>query len=316
MGAAVYFMLIPIIRDIFERDELDQDTWNRQHVRWTRLRDSSGLFRSAERWIRAIAKIVQRRLPWIVESKCASTRLGQLLQTTQRLVLGNPTSLNNAVRIRTHDQPWASEEVVATAILLGLWGGAFSVIVLLNLFTWPWLVVIGSSVSIGCYRFWIIRFVKEAQQRRQAVRHLLPHAIDAIAMIMSSGGTFYAGMEVVTADFPSHPLSQELKRLRNNLERGQSMRDALQDAAQTICLPEFDEMVRVLSRVHGHGIPGAENFRRLAKQLRITHLRHMEEGVGRAEASMSLPTLLVLVACMLVCCAPFLLGIMENEVLK
>jgi Flp pilus assembly protein TadB len=137
--------------------------------------------------------------------------------------------------------------------------------------------------------------------------------MDSIAMVMSSGGTFRAGMDSVIRDFPEHPLCQEFIRLRNELDRGQVMTEALQTIASSICLPEFDEMVRVLARVHQHGTPGSEAFVRLAKQLRISHLRHLEEEVGRAEATMALPTMLVMASCMVIAVAPFILSILKSS---
>ena len=88
---------------------------------------------------------------------------------------------------------------------------------------------------------------------------------------------------------------------------------ALETAALSICLPEFDELVRVLGRVQEHGVPAAENFTRMAKQLRSLQLRYMEEAVGRAEASMAMPTMLVMLACMIVSAAPFILSIMQSD---
>lgn len=64
--------------------------------------------------------------------------------------------------------------------------------------------------------------------------------------------------------------------------------------------------------MHEHGAPAAEQIGKLAKQLRFIQLRHLEEKVGRSEATIVLPAFLVLVACMLVATAPFVLGFIDR----
>ncbi len=86
--------------------------------------------------------------------------------------------------------------------------------------------------------------------------------------------------------------------------------------AETISLPEFHELVRVLSRIHQHGVPAAESFGRLAKQLRVNQLRFMEEEIGKAEATMALPTMLVLLAAMMVSAAPFVLSLSLSDLIN
>lgn len=83
--------------------------------------------------------------------------------------------------------------------------------------------------------------------------------------------------------------------------------------SKAICLPEFDDVTRILLRIHDHGAPSSESFIRLSKQMRLAHLRRMEEQVGQAESKIALPTMLVLFSCMLICLAPFIFAFTESN---
>lgn len=313
VGISVFTALAPLVHAIACPRSIDVDRWHREHARWTRLRAASKLFRKAERTVVGIAYILERRAPWMFTSTLDTHGLKRVLAIIGATIFGRTGALDEAVRIRSTQQPWAASEVVATATIIAFISALSTGIVVSDLFAGFWLAGIAIAFGLGCYRFWIWRFIVQAHLRRRTIRRFLPHAIDSIAMVMNSGDPFGVGLDTVIRDFPNHPLSEEFLRLRNDLERGQTMHAALDARAQAICLPEFDEMVRVLGRVHEHGVPAAENFNRLAKQLRATHLRHMEEEVGRAEAALSFPTLCVMTACMIVALAPFVMSILQSN---
>jgi len=316
VGLATLTATAPLVNAVLNPKHMHIDNWHRAQGRWQRLRERSSLFRAGDRWIAGLGNLLERRLPWLVCPPVATDPATRILSRATEIVFGRAKPLNEAVRIRANDQPWATGEVLATAMMVATVATVFTGLITCDIFSTQRVVVIACVVWLATYRLWIWYFVSQSELRRRAIRRFLPHAMDSIAMVMTSGDPFRSGLETVIQDFPGHPLSQEFGRLRNNLERGQVMHAALSDAAQAICLPEFDEMVRVLGRVHEHGVPASENFTRLAKQLRATHLRHLEEEVGRAEAAMSLPIMLVMLACMIVAAAPFVLSMLQSDLLR
>ncbi len=315
-GSAVFTALAPVVQAIACPRNIDIDGWHREQARWTRLRSSSTLFRKGERYIVGIAKIIEHRFPWLIALPVKPSGIERLITIGVAVVFGRTSSLDEAVRIRSTQQPWSVSEVVATSLILAFTSALASALVISDFCSGVWLAGFSMSIGLGSYRFWTWRFAIQSHLRRRIIRRFLPHAIDSIAMVMNSGDPFGVGLDTVIRDFPNHPLSEEFLRLRNDLERGQTMHSALESRSLAICLPEFDEMVRVLGRVHEHGVPASENFNRLAKQLRATHLRHMEEEVGRAEASLSFPTICVMTACMIVAIAPFVMSILQSDLLQ
>jgi Flp pilus assembly protein TadB len=252
--------------------------------------------------------VIQR---FLKQDEKSRTTAGSLRHLVQTICLGNSREIEKATEIRALEHPWKPAEFVATGLIVASASAIASTIIMLRSVTGVWLVIFTFAVFFATYRIWLRRFVQQAKAKQQRVLQLLPHAVDTITMVMQSGGTFLAGIESVIRDFPTHPLSLELQRMRNRLNRGQTMREAIELTARSIRLPEFDDVARILSRIHQHGASSTDSFARLSKQMRLAHLRRMEEQVGQAESKMSLPTMLILFSCMLVCLGPFLLAVSE-----
>jgi Flp pilus assembly protein TadB len=308
-GVATFLALSPIVRAIISPKSLDHDNWHRCQPRWQRLRETSELFRSLERWIVGTGYLIERHLPWFLQLPESPTGFLRLATYVFSLVFGKPKNLNQAIRVLNTVQPWSAGEVVACAWFLSAFTTALVTVSVLRTYSPMVCVVIAVISWMVSQRLIIQLFLGKAQQRRATIRKLLPHAMDTISMVVSSGDPFRIGLDTFIRDFADHPLSQEFQRLRSNLDRGQTMKESLAAVAFNVCLPEFDEMARVMGQMHTHGAPAAENFTRLAKTLRTVQLRNMEEEVGKSESQMALPMMMVLLSCILVAVAPFLLTI-------
>lgn len=289
----------------------DAEAYDKRQLRYRLLRQSSVVFEYGEVVIASMASTLEGRLSWVWGTQAATRLPGRLSQLLAKMILGNFREISRATDIRSIEQPWRPAELAAAGVLVGCVGAITTTLLMFRsvsggtLFA---LAVIGFAVA---QRLWIGRFIRRAKLRQQSVLRLLPHAVDTITMVMQAGGTFLLGLESVAKDFPGHPLSMELLRMRSRLGRGQTMRESIELTARAISLPEFDDVARILTRIHDHGAPSTDSFARLAKQMRVAHLRRMEEQVGKAESKMSLPTMLVLFSCMLVCLGPFLLTVSE-----
>ncbi|MDX1930541.1 MAG: type II secretion system F family protein [Pirellulaceae bacterium] len=316
MAGATYLAIHFLLKLVFDLDNCRLEQWHREEPRWNCLRQVSGLFKSFQPWIVGLSRLVDKYLAFMMKTDKPTSHGQRAVQLFVRLVFGDPARMQSANRALHAVEPWSVSERLACGFAFSTLAGLFAVFVLVDsTITYRGYLLIVAT-WFAAFRLWRGAVVSRGERRRRAVRRFLPHAMDCIATVMSSGDTFRTGIETVIRDFPDHPLCQDLQRLRNELDRGQVMATALQSTAESIGLPEFDEMVRVLARIHQHGTPASDSFVRLAKQLRVSHLRHMEEEVGRAEASMALPTMLVMASCMIVAAAPFVLSIMESSMFQ
>jgi pilus assembly protein TadC len=289
---------------------------HRDVTRWNRLRASSWVFAANETWVVALSRYLEEFAPWLL-SDCSKA-----LPAPRRIplwciqaIVGRPSQLATAVRILNTVQPWALAELISLHMVLSLVAATlFSRLMISSysvgsvLFFWivPWFVT---------FRYLRHGFIHQAALRQRSIKRFLPHAMDTFTMVINAGGTFDAGLHALIQDFPSHPLSEELAQLRSKTERGLPRSEAIKDTAETICLPEFHEVALLLTRAQQHGAPAAESFAKIARQMRVNHLRDLEEAVGRAQVAIGAPAGLVMIACLLVAIAPFVLSIANSFLL-
>lgn len=315
-GLSTYLITYPLIRVVLTSGESGSSVWHRSEPRWNRLRASSKLFHNLEKWIVGIAHLIELYLPWFVKLPVPVSYPGRMSRATFQMLFGNTESLASACRSGGAREPWSTSEFVATGFLAATAAAVMTAVILASQFSMTMLVILVIATWVGTYRWWRWRICNAAKKRRSQIRRFLPHAIETIAMVMTSSGTFREGLSTLVQDFPGHPLSIELARIRADLDMGELLQDALQNAAGRIGLEEFEELVLILQRVHRHGSPAEGDFRRMASQLRDVQLRHLESSVGRAEAMMSGPIACVMFSAMLIAVAPFLLSVMNSELLS
>lgn len=314
-GLTVFAAIYPLTTALFAPQTLNVDRWNRSRTRWAKLHKTSPLFRLLQHPVIGIGYLIQTRLGWLIHVPGNLRGPAHLAALTIGCLLGKPRPLQRATGVVNTVTPWSVGEVIAAG-----WFVAAAIALALPLlvfgFSGP-ATYFGQAATtwLLTYRLYRWHFIRTAGQRRSAIAKFLPHAMDTIAMVVATGDSFRFGLETVIRDYPDEPLSQEFSRLCHALQRGQTMREALHEITENIGLPEFDELQRVLGRMHQHGAPATTQIGKLAKQLRQIQLRQLEEQVGRSEATMTLPTFLVLVACMLVATAPFLLSAIDQPLL-
>lgn len=285
-------------------------------TRWERLHATAPWFRAFPRFVIGLAQMVRNRFAWLLVPPNPKHPVPREAMRVFKWISGDPDRLEGAVKVRSNEQPWIASEVIAVAMIVATFVACGATIVIGSEYKMLGMAVVASLSWLLTYRFFLWRFIAQAHLRQRLIRRFLPHAMDTVAMVMASGDPFRKGLDTVVEDFPNHPLGQEFRRLRSHLDRGQTVHSALAAVAETINLPEFHELVRVLTRIHQHGAPAADNFGKLAKQLRINQLRYMEEEVGKSEATMALPTMLVLLAAMIVSAAPFLLSLSLSDLIN
>jgi pilus assembly protein TadC len=314
-GISVFlFVRTPLCWWVRPVHEISLIQWDLDDNRRKLLRRQSLLFRKFEPWIVGLANGMDRSWP-IQDLDPESVSKLSSKERMYRELLGTRDSVVLGLRTGVIPGAWSASEYVAASLVVSF-GIACSVS----------LMVIGIQLSIFlilslvcgtaiAFRVQLMLLAKSIRQRQSEIRHLLPHSMEILSMTMSAGGTFRAGVEDVIRDFPGHPLVQELERMVKDLQRGVGMYDALRNVAKRVQIDEFDDILRTMSISHEHGAPATDFFRRGAKQLRTKQLRSMEIAVGKAEAKMPLPTMVITIACMIIAIAPFVVGALESGIL-
>jgi tight adherence protein C len=212
----------------------------------------------------AFATMIMRILPpsWISAS-------------SQRLVwAGNPIPLTGFVVI------WACTALAfcIVALLIADSSGASTIM----------RIVIGAvGLVIGGLlpQFWLRQRVQDRQYR---ARKELPDALDLMTTSVEAGLSLDSAL-MRLVDYQTGPLQEEISRALADMNLGKSRRDALEEAADRLHLPEFTTFVQAINQAEVTGAPIGQVLRVQAVEVRVKRRQHAEAQAQRAPLLMIIP---------------------------
>lgn len=305
LGAATFLLCRLPLQWLAQRPKrADHYGWDVDDYRRITLRKESTFFKRWEPWVVGTANGLRLYAPWLLDETILPFQSKGLRRLATALFL-SPTKVSRALAGGIARGAWTIEEYLAAAWLAaGSIGFVVAILFDMRILSLGFLMI-ALGIAFVVYRLQVMNLLKRAAHRRMLIRKLLPHSLDTLAMTLSAGGTFAEAIEDLARDFPDHPLAQEFTRLLGDIQRGRTMYDSLVAMAARIDIVEFDDVLRTMTIAHEHGAPAANFFRTGASQMRTKQLRQMEVAIGKAEAQMPLPTMVIVVACMIIAVAPF-----------
>ncbi len=283
MGLAVAWFTAALLR-IATADRGDDERSDPiEQRRREMLRGRSKTYQWFEPMVDELAGVAGRRFPVTVE------------KLKQALPLLNPL-------------PWTGEEFVAIKMVEGMgafFAGTFLGHVLFGEFVAP---VIGLLAAVTTPRIVINGVLKKADHYRATVRNRLPFAVDLVSLMVLSGATLRACLKTATAENRGHPLGDELARVWVGIDNGLSQADALRSMAARVNESDLTEVATVLIAADEKGgkeLPAMLD--RMAAVLRVRRVQYMERASERAKVMITWPGMVIMVACLLIVAAVFVL---------
>ena len=280
---AVGTLLAAIIRMCDRNVPSQVDSWEFDGARRIRLRAGSFVFRFLEPLVDDLASFT----PFL--------RMVPIQRIERNLSAG------------ADDLPWTAEEFAATKAIEGLLA-AIAVTYIASSYCSPrTTVMLAFGVAVG-YPFWTFgQLNKMANTRLDAIRRRLPYSVDLMALMMEAGGGFRESLQAVAVENCDHPLGQEFGKVHRSMERGQTLREALIDLRDRLNQDDVSEMVFSVLKAQELGTPLGQIFLTLAEQMRLRRFQWAEKKAGEAETKMNGPTMLLMMACLLVSVGPLIL---------
>ncbi len=220
--------------------------------------------------------------------------------------------LGLALEICGRSPPWTAERFWAAEICRGLALGAAAG--LLGLLASPLFgVVAAAAVAVLSVVLAIGGVETEARKRSAAVRGRLSFATDLMALVLQAGGTASDAIESVVRECGDHPLGQEFGKVADNIGHGIPRKEALARLRDRFADVDIRDFVFAVVKGEELGTPLAEILSGQARDMRRRQSQACEKQAAEAEVKLSFPSMLVLIACLIVMLGPFLLPLVYRS---
>lgn len=256
---------------------------------------------------RQIAQAVGVDQETIFESPVLAPLLNLFVQIAKRV---NITSLRQSIRQRllasgnpngyTIDQYLGLALFSGTAI--GLICSALDYLVIGGaslLLTIPVMTGIGFGMPI-----WFLGVA--AQNRVARIGKQLPYTLDLVALVMASGSSFNEAVLTLIRDNPDDDLNQELAFALAEMEYGSTRAASLANLAERIPLESLRSIIGAVNQAESLGTPLSSILKAQADMLRTYRGVRAEKLSASASLKILIPSMLILLAVVLIIGAPLL----------
>lgn len=254
---------------------------------------------------RQIAQAVGADHETIFENPLLAPMLSMCMQISRRL---NITSLRDKVRqdLNASGNPsgYTVDQYLALTLFSGVaaavLGGILDMLLLGGgglLMTIPVMAVIGCVVPLTVLS-------SQATRRVQRISKQLPYTLDLIALVMAAGSAFTEALETLIRDDPEEDLNQELQLALSEIEYGATRAQALKNLAERIPLESLRGVVGAVNQAESLGTPLSSILKLQSDMLRMHRGVRAEKLSASASLKILVPSMLILMAVIIVICAP------------
>jgi len=255
---------------------------------------------------RQIARAVGVDQETIFEAPGVAPVLSLFVAIAKRL---NLTGLRNRVRqnLLASGNPsgYTVDQYLAVAMFCAvLIGGISAVLVLLLdgrglLFFLPVMTFIGFMLPLTVLS-------SAASKRTARIGKQLPYTLDLVALVMASGSSFTEAVGTLIRDNPDDDLNQELAFALAEMEYGSTRAASLSNLADRIPLESLRSVIGAVNQAEKLGTPLASILKAQADMLRMHRGVRAEKLSASASLKILVPSMLILLAVVLVIGSPLI----------
>lgn len=280
MGVAIAILVITVRSALEQAAPVAVDPDRYDQTRVADLRRASLTVRLAEPLVRSLSLLFHRLLP-------------EELPAVQR-----DLHVSGAARAWLPSE-WLAAIAIQSLLLTfpaGVW--------CLREFGVPGLVM-AAALTVVTGVFLRRRLHAQAVRRMWRIKTRLPYFLDLVTLLMEAGATFLNALREAVREFSDQPVGQEFGRVLNELTMGRNRSAALESLRDRLQDDEMTSLVGAMIQGEEHGSPLAHVLRGQADFLRIKRTQRAETIAGEAGVQMLFPTMLVMMATVIVILAPF-----------
>lgn len=133
---------------------------------------------------------------------------------------------------------------------------------------------------------------KSAKTNREIIRESAAEFIETLAVGTSSGKDVERVIFYLAKNSTESPLSAELKVVADQISMGKPTREALEEMAQRLDIPEIDDLVSMMKDSNAFGVSLYKQLKDLAKEIRKDREDEALEKAEKAETNITTPIVL------------------------
>jgi tight adherence protein C len=184
---------------------------------------------------------------------------------------------------------WPIGRLLAAKLILPLLAGALGLLyVSANRGTVS--IVVGIVLTVGCYFLPDLLLRSRGQERSQQVALELPDTLDQMTIAVEAGLAFDSAMARAGKNGKG-ALAEELVRTLQDIQVGQSRRQAYESLAARTGVPDLRKFVRAIIQADMYGISVADVLRTQAAEMRMKRRQRAEEKAMKLPVTILFPLL-------------------------
>ena len=198
-------------------------------------------------------------------------------------------------------------ELVATAIFV------LALLVVKGLVGLP--VVLCVFLGAGGYVVPLLWLRSYVEDRRTAMQRQLPYMIDLVVMVMEAGSLFLDAVAMYIRDHQSEALADEWRLFLSEINLGKTRREALLNLADRAASEDIRSLAVTITQGEEMGTPLGVLLRVYADGMRVKRTQRSEKLAGEAAVRILGPSMLVMIAVVLLILGPILIKYIRGGML-
>ncbi len=233
-------------------------------------------------------------------------RAGQLIDSAKRR-----SGLERSLARAGFPGGWTVDQLLSIKVLGTILSGVVWLLLWLATDS-AWVLALGIAITIGVFFLPDLLLLSAYQKRRDQVDLQLADTLDQMSIAVQAGLGFDAAMLRVARN-GTGVLAHELIRTMQDIQVGQSRRNAYQDLVERTGSVPLRRFVRTVTQAEAYGIPLADVLTAQADEMRITRRQRAERKAMEIPVKVIFPLILcILPVIFIVVIGPAVISIVEN----
>lgn len=182
---------------------------------------------------------------------------------------------------------WPMERLLVVKTVLPLCGAGLTLLMVSH----PVLVLLGLLVTLVCYFVPELLLYSRGLERRAEITQKLADTLDQMTIAVEAGLGFDSAMARAGKNGKG-PLAEELVRTLQDIQLGQSRREAYEALAERSDVPDLRRFVRAIIQADAYGVAIVDVLRTQAAEMRTKRRQRAEEKAMQIPVKVIFPLML------------------------